>query len=323
MSECFTPVSLVLLALTVLAPASGLAMTCATRDGGQVESRLSPESVAIPAGVADGTVVWRSRRIDVPLACHRDGPGGEEEIVLHLNPDRVAAGTGVEIGLTLDGADHRRQSGILHTGVRAPACERNAECPSAFFNLAFSVFVEKRGETPYSGKASDQPDYRLFQVGGASGPSLPGASFSYLFGNLAALRFIACEASLRVVPETVSFGEVAIAQVSVGSVIDSRPFALETRRDCESPFSLDARFRPVTGNLVGDVLVPVRNPGVGIRLRPADSEQALRYNEPFALSELHRTTDARREFLAELLWQAANPRPGPFEAEVMIDLFYK
>lgn len=145
-----------------------------------------------------------------------------------------------------------------------------------------------------------------------------------MINNLRGMRFVACDADLQVLPETVEFGDVAIHQVAIGKVTATQTFSLLTSRSCDSPFSIDARFRPVTGNLSGELLIPVGNDSLGIRITSAVNGQLLRYNEPFHLAELlGETNTARADFNAELLWNTNMPRPGPFNAEVMVDLFYK
>jgi len=50
----------------------------------------------------------------------------------------------------------------------------------------------------------------------------------------------------------------------------------------------------------------------------------LPYNQPFHLADLLGTSQsAKADFEAELVWQSQTPNAGAFEAEVIIDLFYK
>ncbi|WP_426141126.1 fimbrial protein [Pseudomonas sp. DWP3-1-2] len=315
----------------LLSPASCFALVCKTQGSGQTLIRDDLDSsVAIAATLPDGDIVWRSPRHDIHVECAKDGtPGVQEEIFVYLNPDNLQIGQGIRAGLTLGGVDYLQSGGRIATGQFLPVChEAEADidaCPKAIFNLGFSVFIQKFGPTPPSGVASDLQDYRLFQLDSLSGPNpLPGHTFSYLINNLSGLRFVACDAQLQVVPETVEFGTIAIARVGVGNVIDRRPFYLTTRRSCDSPFSLGARFRAVTGTVSGDFLVPAANNGVGIRIVNGLGGTILRYNEPFHLADmLGDTQTASVGFNAELVWQTSAPKAGPFEAEVMVDLFYK
>lgn len=320
-----------LLMLLLLSPATSFALVCKNQGTGETTLRADLEStVAIPASVADGDIVWRSERLDIQVECSKDGmPSVQEEIFLYLNPDNLKIGQGIRAGLTLAGVDYVQSGGRISTGHYLPVCHEGegniGACPKTRFNMPFSVFIQKSGPTPYSGVASDLLDYRVFQLDSAAGADpLPGHSLDYRINNLSGLRFVACDAELQVVPESVDFGNVGIQQVAVGKVIERRPFSLVTRRSCDSPFSLGARFRPVSGSLSGKLLIPKGNDGVGIRILSARDASVLPYNEPFHLADLLNDTQAASvDFNAELIWHKPNPKAGPFEAEVMVDLFYK
>lgn len=330
-NEAPAGVRFLLLIVLLLNPATGFAMICKTQGTGETVVRADLEStVAIPASVAEGEVVWRSERQDIRVECSKDSmPSAREEIFLYLNPDNLQIGQGIRAGLTLTGVDHVQSSGRLSTGHFLPVCHEGAgnigACPKAVFNLAFSVFIQKFGPTPYSGVASDLIDYRVFQLDGVAGINpVPGKHLDYRIANLGGLRFVACDAELQVVPESIDFGSIGIQQVAVGKVIERRPFSLITRRTCDSPFSLGARFKPVSGRISGKHLIPSANDGVGIRIVNARDDSVLPYNEPFHLVDLLNDTQAASvDFNAELVWQKSNPKAGPFDAEVMVDLFYK
>ncbi|EGH28068.1 hypothetical protein PSYJA_03254 [Pseudomonas syringae pv. japonica str. M301072] len=317
--------------LLLLQPASTFAVVCTTQGTGETEIHDDLSStVAIPESMPDGEVVWRSEPLTAQVECAREGWQSEaEEVFIYLNPENRLIGQGIRAGMTLQGIDHLQGSGRVGTGSYVPVCREGEStlenCPKVRFNLAFSVFIQKFGATPSSGVASDLLDYRFFQLGGATDPSLlSGRSLSYVINNLRGLRFVACDADLQVLPETLEFGDVAIHQVAIGKVTATQTFSQLTSRSCDSPFSIDARFRPVTGNLSGELLIPVGNDSLGIRITSAVNGQLLRYNEPFHLAELlGETNTARADFNAELLWNINMPRPGPFNAEVMVDLFYK
>jgi len=316
--------------LSLALPATGMAMTCKTQGAGEAVIRADlSSSVAIPATLPDGSVVWRSERLNVAVQCARDQPGGAEEVFLYLNPENLQIGQGIRAGLTLNGIDYLQSNGRIPAQQTLPGCSeasgRISACPTVSFNLPFSVFIQKYGSTPPSGVASDVLNYRVFQVdsGGGMNP-VPDNNLNYVINDLRGLRFVACNAELRVMPETVEFGDVAIRNVRVGEVATFQRFALATSRICDSPFSLNARFTPVSGTLSGDVLVPTNNDSIGIRITNARNNNPVRYNEPFhATHLLGDDYSATADFNAELLWQTNAPTPGPFSAEVMVDLFYK
>jgi hypothetical protein len=320
--------SFVLLAL--LGPATGQAMVCEAQGSGNTIIRDDLSStVAIPASVPHGEIVWRSERLNVQVVCVKDGQQAvQEEIFVYINPDNLQIGQGIRAGLTLNGVDYLQHSGRISTGQFLPVCHEGDDnigaCPKTSFNLDFSVFIQKFGETPPSGVASDLLDYQAFQLAGTDGPEpIAGRGLSYVLNNLTGLRFVACDAELQVVPETVEFGSIGIQQVTVGKVFARQPFSLITNRTCDSPFSLNARWRPVTGTLSGNLLVPTMNQSLGIQIVSARG-RVMRYNEPFHLADLLGSDQsASISFNAELVWHNRNPTAGPFEAEVMVDLFYK
>ncbi|MGS0735857.1 fimbrial protein [Pseudomonas sp. GG8] len=320
-----------LLLVLLLAPATCFALVCKEQGAGAavINGDLG-STVAIPAASPEGTIVWRSDRFNAQVECFKDGlQEQQEEVFIYLNPDNVPIGQGIRAGLTVDGIDYLQNSGRIGTGQSVPVCHESdanmAACPRITFNLVFSVFVQKFGPTPPSGVASHLLDYRMFQLDSAAGLNpLPGYSLSYVINNLTGLRFIACDAELQVTPETVEFGSIGIQEVAVGRVIDRRPFSLVTSRTCDTPFSLDARFKPVSGVLSGDLLIPTANDGVGIRIINGRDGATLPYNQSFHLADLLGTSQsAKADFEAELVWQSQTPKAGAFEAEVIIDLFYK
>lgn len=315
------------LLMTLLMPGLAMALTCKTQGAGESVVRADLSStVAIPANLPDGSAVWRSERLNLAVECARDEPGGPEEVFLYLNPDNLQIGQGIRAGLTLSGIDFVQTSGRVPTQQQAPACtDAGSACPSVTFNLPFSVFIQKYGPTPPSGVASGLHDYRMFQLDGGSGQNPgPDATLSYVINNLEGLRFVACDAELRVMPETVDFGDVAIRNVRVGEPATFQRFALATSRTCESPFSLNARITPVSGILKGDVLVPVDNDSIGIRITRARDDSTVPFHEPFHLTDLlEGDYSETADFNAQLLWQTSTPTAGPFSAEVMVDLFYK
>ena len=315
------------LLMTLLMPGFAMALTCKTQGAGETVIRADLGStVAIPANLPDGSAVWRSERLNLAVECARDEPGGAEEVFIYVNPDSLQIGQGIRAGLTLNGVDFVQTSGHVPTQQQAPACtDASFACPSVTFTLPFSVFIQKYGPTPPSGVASDLHDYRMFLLAGSGRPSrVPDDTLSYVINNLEGLRFVACDAELRVMPETVDFGDVAIRSVRVGEVAAFRRFALATSRTCESPFSLNARITPVSGTLKGDVLLPVNNDSVGVRITHAGNRSPVPFLEPFHLTDLlEGNYSDTADFNAELVWQTSAPTAGPFSAEVMVDLFYK
>lgn len=313
----------------LLSPATGFALTCKVQDtGAAVFNADLGSSVAIPASAPNGTIIWRSETVDLAVDCYKDSQQmGDEEVFIYLNPANQLIGQGIRAGLSHEGVDYLQSSGRISTRRSVPSCQAGdgQQCPHLTFNLRFSVFIEKFGATPPSGIASTLQDYRLFQLDGANGlAAQPGSNLNYVINHLNGLRFVACDAELQVVPETVDFGKVAIADVTLGRVVQTRPFALHTSRTCDTAFSLDARLKPVSGSLAGDLLIPTGNSGVGIRIVRAEGGSTVPYNQLFHLADLlGNTRSAEANFDAQLVWNSDRPKAGPFAAGVIVDLFYK
>jgi hypothetical protein len=314
--------------LALFLPQAGMAMTCKTQGAGETVVRADlSSSVAIPATLPNGSVVWRSERLNLAVECARDKPGPAEDVFVYLNPENLEIGQGIRAGVTLNGSDYLQSNGRIPVQQVLPACTDPdlAACPKATFSLPFTVFIQKHGPTPPSGSASNLLDYRMFQIDSGNGMNpAPENNLNYVINNLSGLRFVACSAELRVMPETVEFGDVPMFNVRVGEVATFERFALATSRICTSPFSLNARFTPVSGTLSGDQLVPVNNDSIGIRITNARTNVPLRFNEPFHATDLlGENYSATADLNAELIWRKSEPTPGPFSAEVMVDLFYK
>ncbi len=202
--------------LLLLQPASTFAVVCTTQGTGETEIHDDLSStVAIPESMPDGEVVWRSEPLTVQVECARGLAVRSGGSFYLPESGQSFDRSGIRAGMTLQGIDHLQGSGRVGTGSYVPVCREGEStlenCPKVRFSLAFSVFIQKFGATPSSGVASDLLDYRFFQLGGATDPSLlSGRSLSYVINNLRGLRFVACDADLQVLPETVEFGDVAI-----------------------------------------------------------------------------------------------------------------
>lgn len=319
------------LALLLLAPSSAWGVTCSLQGSGETLIRGDVgATLAIPATLPEGALLWRSEVIQRRVECVKDNAQtAAEEVVLLVNPTAQPIGTGVRVGITWQGVDYLQQTGRIATGVRLPACpsagSAQPACASASLDLTLSVFLEKHGATPYSGQVSHQASVEVFRVGSHLDDATSARnSLAYQLDNLTGLRFIGCDAQLQVLPESIDFGKVTMQDVEVGGVAATRPFALLSSRTCDTSFSVDARLQPVSGALNGNLLVPLGNDSIGIRIRHAGNGAVVPFNRYVHLADLLRDSpSAVSRFNAELVWRTTRPLPGAFSAEVLIDLVYK
>lgn len=317
--------------LLLLVPSTAHSMLCSLEGSGETLLRgdFGP-TLAIPATLPDGALLWRADEILRRVTCVKDNAQpASEEVVLQVNPMGQTLGTGVRAGITWNGVDYLQQTGHIATGAHLPACPTagSAEpaCAGVSLDLRLSVFLEKSGATPYSGQVSHQASYEVFRLGSHLDDATPAStSLAYQLDNLAGLRFIGCDAQLQVMPETIDFGKVPMQDVAVNAVAATRTFTLLSSRACEASFSVAARFQPVSGVLTDNLLVPQGNDSVGIRISHADDAEVVPFNRYFHLADLlGDSPSAVSRFNAELVWRTPRPVPGPFSAELLIDLVYK
>ena len=74
--------------------------------------------------------------------------------------------------------------------------------------------------------------------------------------------------------------------------------------------------------MINGLLVPDNNNSVGISLSRAESDQPLPFNDWFTLQQLMGLGQSHDEFRADLKWRTL-PKPGAFDAAVVVDMYYK
>ncbi|KVT68462.1 hypothetical protein WK54_29440 [Burkholderia ubonensis] len=319
--------SLLLLLLAWL-PATSFALSCKADDGANsvtITQALGTD-LAVQADAPDGTIIWESEPRTVNIICADDTKFGRESVYFYLNPANAVVGKGIRVGIRYNGVALTQSSGKYDTGHHSwEGCDW-ANCkgwPSAKFSLTFSVFVEKYGATPGTGQATTQTSYRVFQLDGQGGLNAkPNANINYELTGLNNVRFVPCSPQLTVSPGTVNFGDVFGLRAVVGSVITTKRVNLNLQRACTTPYTVNARFTPTAGTIVDGLLVPEKNDSVGISILRASNQEKLPYNAWFRLTDMSGSTPASINLDTQLIWRK-KPVAGPFNAAIVIDMFYK
>lgn len=281
-------------------------------------------ALAAPADAADGTIIWESEEKTVNVRCFDDRSIGKSENI-YIYPDPAALlsiGKGIRIGIRYNNKIYRDRSKIF-TGKDSWYGCNWANCMGweATFPLKFSVFVEKFGATPSNGQASTLSQYRVLQLDGTEGIN-PGPAFNYVITGLQNIRFIPCSPNLTIIPTVVDFPRAYSGSAENGKVASTANFTLGLDKNCNTPYTVDAKFTPASGTVLSGLLVPPNNNSVGIRISRADNNTPLSFNKWFKLSDLDRLQPEFIDFNADLIWRAA-PIPGRFEAAVIVDMMYK
>jgi hypothetical protein len=308
-----------MLLLVALGPATSYALTCKAVNGEESIISSIGTTIAVPADVPDGTIIWESDKIIANVRCTNDVEGaGSEIIYLWTDPAGLGSiGQGVRIGIRFKNTLYRSAARI-DTGEKSCYSGPAWVC-SQDFSLPFSVIVEKFGSVPVSGQASTLAQYRVFQLDGAN--SIIKGNLNYIVSGLSNIRFVPCSPDLSITPSVVNFRRVYAGTAENGKVASSAKFTLGLNKSCDTPLTVEAKFTPASGSVIGGLLVPPNNNSVGIRLSRVDDGKALPFSKWFKLVDLGRQPDSI-DFNADLIWRAA-PVMGAFEAAVVVDMTYK
>lgn len=319
--------------LLLLAPVKSFALACYEDTGDAWNANKTKATItealgamfAVPADAPDGTVIWESAPRTIPVKCSDDLGGGNEAIYFYVNPASMNIGQGIRAGIRYRGQSITQSSGQVFTGHRSHDGCNWAVCNgwTTRFTLSFSVYIEKFGQTPQSGQATTEQSYRVFQLDGAGGLNNPPTkNLNYIVTGIDKIRFVPCSPKLTVTPSMVNFGSLSPVGGEIGAQIASSGVNLGLKRDCNTPYTVNARFTPKTGSVQDGLLVPANNPSVGISLLRAENKEKLAYNSWFKLTDMTGENPASVDLLAQLFWRT-KPVLGPFEAAVVIDMFYQ
>lgn len=304
--------------MLALSPATSYALYCYDQSNNSLEILNDiGANFAIPADVPDGTIIWESDEMTAKVECFNDQENWvKEKIWIWTDPAKLGSiGQGVRIGIRFKDTLYRTASRIF-TGEESCNWYR---CRKQF-NLMFSVFIEKFGSVPSDGKASTLQKYRVFQVDGEN--AIAPRGLNYVITGLTNLRFIPCSPDLTITPSVVAFSRAYAGAAENGKVASSSKFTLGLNKNCDTPFTVDAKFTPASGSIIAGLLVPPNNSSVGIRLSRVDNKVPVNFSEWFKLADMDRRQPESIDFNADLIWRAS-PVMGPFEASVVVDMMYK
>jgi hypothetical protein len=314
-----------LLILATIGPATSYALSCKAKNESVTITSALVAALAIPADAPDGTIIWESDVLTADIRCKDDvGIGRAEQIYLWNDPAKqLSIGKGVRLGIRYANNTYREPSRI-DTGKNSWDGCNWANCMGweATFPLQFSVFVEKFGSVPESGQASTLSQYRVFQVDGERGLNTPDKSLNYIVTGLTNIRFIPCSANLTITPSVVNFPSAFSGTAENGKVASTGKFTLGLNKNCDTPYTIDTRFTPVSGSVISELLVPPNNSSIGIKLSRVDNNAVIPFSKWFKLAVLDRSEPESIDFRADLIWRAP-PIAGAFEAAVIVDMMYK
>lgn len=314
--------------ISSVSPAPAFALTCKNQSDGSAVIRESLNTeLAIPADAPDGTIIWESEEYTANVKCMDEwNSSTAENIYLYTNPAKVNIGSGIRIGMRYKGASYTQSNTKVETGYNAwYGCTSIWSCSGwwAKFPLKFTIFIEKFGPTPSSGKAIQLNEYRVFQLDGKNGlNNKPDSNVNYIISGLGNIRFIPCSPELTIIPSVINFRRALSSTAVTGQVASSANFKLDLLKTCDTPYTVNARFRPVTGSVINNLLVPSNNNSVGISLVREENNFPVPYNSWFKLASLTGSGQSRIDFRADLIWRG-KPIMGEFKAEAQIDMYYQ
>ncbi|MGF6691645.1 fimbrial protein [Pseudomonas sp. D(2018)] len=316
------------LLLILLHPSTSFALLCSGNGG----TFVLPRGLAIGADLEDGTIAWESETFSRSVTCKTDGtdPGiitDQIPISIYVNPKNHVIDGGIEVGMRFNGKIYTRAGEKIPTGIQTEKvcgidgipgmCERRAN-----FTLDYSIVVIKRGVFPPSGQATQVAAYTVFTVDREKSLSAR-QMFNPTVYNLQLLRSSACTPTLNIVPDHITFPMVHARDAQRGKVASAVDFNLEISRTCSRDlFTSEAKFTPVTATDAAGMLVPDDNPSVGISLVRADNRTKAPFNKWFNLHSASYREVVRVPFRADLIWREDQPKVGPFNAAVVVELIH-
>ena len=320
----------ILLLAAVASPNIAFALTCkeAATKSAVIREPLGT-SLAVAADAPDGTIIWESPPHEVEVSCSDEAGVGVETVYFYMNPAYVSVGNGIRVGIRYNGVPVSENSGKVSTGYTSYegctylSCSGSSE--KGKFTLKFTVFIEKYGPTPSSGQATSRSEYRVFQLDGAGGLNgVPNSNLNYIVTGINGIRFVPCSPKLTITPSVINFPRALSSAAIQGNVASTANFTLGLARSCDTPYTVNARFASTSGggSIINNLLIPANNSSVGISLFRVETAEKIPFNTWFKLAELTGGASSTSEFRADVIWRDS-PKIGPFEAAVVVDLFYK
>ncbi|MFJ1340234.1 fimbrial protein [Pseudomonas caricapapayae] len=317
-----------LLFVLAATPSTSYALLCKHGDTNAVKI-MAPlgSTIAIPADTPDGTIIWESDEYTYGVRCEDDQKVGRELIYIYLKPTTQNLGTGIRTGIRYKSIPYNDTTRRIETGYDSyHGCKTNCVgWNRAYFDLTFSVFIEKYGPIPTSGQATTLREYPIFQLDGVGGmTSARDQNLQYYVTGVNGIRFVPCTPELTINPNVVEFRRVLSGTAKVGEVASSANFSLDLRRTCDTPVTVNARFAaaPGGGEVINNLLVPSNNSSVGISLVRQETNATVAFDKLFKLADVSTPEQIKNNFRADLIWRST-PIPGPFDAAAIVDLFYQ
>lgn len=307
-------------AYLLLACAPSHAMECVETSSGMSDPAPIPvESLAIPSNVPKGTKVWESDAIHVTATC--DNPyNGIDVVHFYFNPKSMSLGNGLKMGVSYNGQDLEDNGQRLSTGSKPIG-----KGEKITISVDFRLYIKVAGTAPSSGYYDGGDQFTVFQLDGSGGINYNAGArnLKYTLSNLRSIRFLACGANLAVDPndQEVNFGTLMQKNLLSGNKYQ-RPFSVTAQKQsgCSDNFSLKAEFL-TTNSLFESTSIDLGN---GTQLRLLNEEQQpVTYNQYEQFAELNNTSQATRNYIAEVSQRSGqNVTLGAFSATTIIKVTY-
>lgn len=178
----------------------------------------------------------------------------------------------------------------------------------------------KHGEFP-SGQVTPESSFKVFSVDRHSSQTDRFYQFGTNLSGLNFLRSTACAPVLGITPDNIIFPRAFARDAQAGVVASSATFNLTVTKLCNKDgFYTQARLIPVTATEKNGLLVPDDNDSVGIALEHHNYKTRAPLNTWFQLHGFSYRHVQTMPFQADLIWRTGQPKTGPFNAGLIVEL---
>lgn len=303
-----------------------LALSCVNNaDNSTSFAESIASSIAVPQSVPDNTIIWRSEMRTMQVRCFLATSGNAEYVNAYFNPKKVSLPGGVVFGVNFNGVDvnssNSSSSKGVSIGILIPTCTGGANCPTnpTIFTAQYYVYAKKLG-TGNSGSYTGS-NFAVFQLDGAGGMNgTPNSNFVYTVNNLSNIRFISCNATAAVSPNTVNFGYIPAYKPTIGQLAKEQNFTITVSKTCDDPVKVSTTYSSTQTVINGNGL-DLKN-GLTLMIKNLNGGNFITYTNTEVLADLSATRSVIVPFLAQLVWNKTVAVTGSMNAAVTFTFTY-